>query len=140
MSSRRQARELAVQFLYQLEATGDELDEGLDKFKEVYGLPDKTAPFFERLVRGVQRKDRELDKLIGCYSKNWKVDRMSVIDRIILRLAAFEMKYCPDIPANVTINEAVELAKSFCGDESGRFINGVADALNKDLQKTERTE
>lgn len=140
MSSRRQARELAVQFLYQLEATGDELDEGLDKFKEVYGLPDKAAPFFERLVRGVWRHDRELDKLIGHYSKNWKVDRMSVIDRIILRLAAFEMKYCPDIPANATINEAVELAKSFCGDESSRFINGVADALNKDLQKTDPAE
>lgn len=135
MGQRRKARELAIQFLYQIETTGDDLESALENFKAAFGLPQKPAEFFARLVTGIQTHRDELDELIQRYSHNWQISRMSRVDRNILRLAAFEMLYLDDIPGKVSINEAVELGKAFGTDDSPAFLNGVLDALRIGLDQ-----
>lgn len=135
MGQRRKARELAVQFLYQLDTTGEDIDTGLESFKEAFGLPKKPAVLFSQLVTGVISHRDEMDSVIERCSHNWRVDRMTVVDRNILRLAVFEMLYLTDVPDKVSINEAVELAKDFGSDESPAFINGVLDAVRTGIDQ-----
>ena len=90
----------------------------------------------ERLVQGVLDHCEELDRLIGQYSENWRLDRIAPIDRTILRLAIFEFLYCEDIPVKVTLNEAVDLGKRYGSENSGGFINGILDRiLNEVVRK-----
>ncbi|MBW1712394.1 MAG: transcription antitermination factor NusB, partial [Deltaproteobacteria bacterium] len=131
MGQRHKARELAVQFLYQLDAGGEDLELALENFQRAFGLPSKSADFFLHLIRGVDQDRTTLDQLIQRHSHHWRLRRMSKVDLNILRLAAFELSSCPDIPAKVSINEAVELAKKFGTKESGSFINGILDAICK---------
>ncbi len=135
MGQRRKARELAVQFLYQIDTTGDELASAVEKFKSGFGLPEEGAAFFEQLVHGVVSRRSELDELIQRYSRNWRLERMSKVDRNILRLAVYEIVCLSDIPAKVSINEAIELGKRFGTEESSSFINGVLDAIRVSLDK-----
>ncbi|MFO7821472.1 MAG: transcription antitermination factor NusB [Lentisphaeria bacterium] len=137
---RRAARGYAVQILYQLDA-GDEADmkaetlerfwEQLDRQEQEKELkPNPTArKLAERFVRGVAENNPELDRLINACAQNWRVTRMSFIDRNILRLAAYEIKHCPDIPPKATLNEAIELAKAYGDKDSPRFVNGLLDNL-----------
>lgn len=134
MGQRHRARELAVQFLFQLEATGMSLEQGLENFKAAFGLPKKPAAYFTRLITGVITGRDELDALIESKSHNWRMGRMTFVDRNILRLAIFEMINVDDVPIKVAINEAVELAKDFGSDESPKFINGVLDAAATGLK------
>ncbi len=134
MGQRRKARELAVQFLYQVDTTGEELEAALDKFKQAFGLPKKPAQFFAQLVTGVIGERPALDEIIQRFSHNWQISRMSKVDRNILRLAVYEMIHLEDIPTKVSINEAVELGKSFGTDDSPAFINGILDAIRIDLE------
>ena len=93
-------------------------------------LPDKRSlPFFDRLVSGVIEHKPHLDKVIESYSSNWKIRRMACVDRNVLRLAVFELLYCTDIPAKVSINEAIDIGKKFGSTESGAFINGILDSV-----------
>jgi N utilization substance protein B len=90
--------------------------------------------FAERLVAGVLEKKKELDALIGKYATNWKVSRMPIVDRNILRAGAYELLWMDDVPAKVTVNEAIELAKSFGDDDASKFVNGILDQiLGKEL-------
>jgi N utilization substance protein B len=96
----------------------------------------KTDPAFEfaqTLLEGVLRHREALDVLIQQHSKNWRLNRMSLVDRNILRIGVFELSYCPDIPGKVAINEAIELAKKFSTDDAVSFINGVLDAVLKEI-------
>jgi len=86
----------------------------------------------ERLVLGVQEHRKEIDQLIKKYSEHWRLDRMTLIDRNILRMATFELLYCEEIPPKVTLNEAIDLGKRFGSEDSGSFINGILDRIQNE--------
>ena len=139
MPARHRSRLRALQVLYshdmRSESVTDAIDHIYDTLYSEEESPERQLadPFMESLVRGTIAKAPEIDKLIGEKSANWRIERMSVVDRNILRLAIYEMSEVAT-PAAVVIDEAIELARQFSGDESVPFINGVLDAIRKDLQ------
>ncbi len=141
MGSRRTARERALQALYSLEvegstATGPEAVDSAWAASTEEGPKDEQAHTFAlELVAGVRKEMVEIDKLIETHSHNWRLERMSRIDRNVLRLGVYELKYRADIPRKVTINEAIELGKRFGNEESSAFINGLLDRVAVALQK-----
>ena len=132
MRKRTKAREYALQVLYLMDLTGDKPQDALENFwlsqfdKE---LDNEVKDFTNGLVRGVAQYLTVVDEGISKYATNWQLKRMAVVDRNILRMAAYELLYCQDIPAKVSINEAVNLAKKFSGIEAGKFVNGVLDKI-----------
>jgi len=139
MGIRRTARERALQALYQLEMTGAKPSEALESAWAAAGTerPDPEAEQFARsLVEGVWSHLDEIDAVIQTHSHHWRVERMTRIDRNVLRLGIFELKYLLEIPGKVSINEAVELGKRFGTEESSAFINGLLDRIASSLQKT----
>ena len=131
MGTRRKAREVALQALYQYELLqqGDRFS--FEQFCSHFQVNKKAIPYAMKLLSGVQEKSEEINELISRYAENWRLERMSVIDRNILRLAVFELHYQDDVPTSVAINEAVEIAKRYSTDDSGSFINGILDGLAK---------
>lgn len=121
---RHRARVQALQMLYQREVTGTSVSRILDdgSYSTEDGQPDE---FCRELAEGVESKVDEIDALIGETSEHWTVTRMPLVDRNILRMATYELLYLTDVPASVAINEAVELAKVYGGDDSSKFVNGV---------------
>ena len=107
----------------------------LDHFCESFRPSKKSEPFFLELVNGVLAAKVEIDVLIERFSKNWKIKRMSCVDRNVMRIAVYELLYCQDIPPKVSINEAVDVGKKFGTEESGAFINGVMDSIRAALEK-----
>jgi transcription antitermination protein NusB len=147
MGTRRRARELAMQALFHMDMQADEVVaqgsakvDSTDKF-DLYCRnfpPSKKAhPFFAKIVEGVQLTQDEVDKVVERYSNNWKITRMSCVDRNVLRVAVFELLYCDDIPAKVSINEAIDVGKKYGTDESGAFINGILDSIRIAMEKGE---
>jgi N utilization substance protein B len=108
----------------------------LDLYYASFEASIDARPFAERLIEGVVLHREEIDKLIASASEHWRLERMSIIDRNILRMALFEMLHCSDIPLKVSINEAVELGKSFGSPESGGFINGILDQLLSKINRS----
>lgn len=141
MGSRHQARERALQILFQYDIHGKP-GLWLDEFWKQYPLEEGSKAFTDQLVDGVVTHRTELDSLIGRYATNWKVSRMPIVDRNILRAGLYELLWMPDVPAKVTMNEAIELAKSFGDDEASKFVNGILDkALNSESRlEAKRTE
>ncbi len=141
MSSRHRAREAALQILYRYDAPGTALPEDarlageLGQHFEHFRVPPALRDFSTLLVTGTLRQKPELDSTLERLSENWKLSRMSAIDRSLLRLAAFEMLHVTDTPSTVVIDEAVELAKQFGTGDSPAFVNGLLDALNKQRPK-----
>ena len=127
--SRRKARELALQILYQIDYTNQSSRDAVPLFFSHFCLNKDLNEFTTRLVQGVEAYENGIDKLLREYSEHWALDRMSRVDRNILRMATFEILWCPDIPPNVSINEAIELGKKFSTDKSALFINGVLDKI-----------
>ena len=147
MGQRRRSREIALQILYRIDMTESPPDEAIllhyelvspDEDHEVKASP-LVRPFAEHLVRGVFLHQEEIDRIIVSASEHWRLDRMSLVDRNILRIALFEMLYCPDVPPKVSINEAIDIGKRFGSEDSGAFINGVLDHILGSLQKEDRT-
>ena len=138
MSSRRTSRHRAVQVLYQCDMRTLEPDQAISAFygslysEENEELPD-SDPFMESLVRGAMEKKPDIDERITKYSERWRIERMPAVDRNILRMAIFEMMQ-GETPAPVVIDEAIELARKFSGEESAPFINGVLDSVRKELE------
>jgi N utilization substance protein B len=128
MGSRRQSRERALQILFQWDIHGN-TEHWLDDFWERNPPTDEVREFAGRLVNGVMANHEELDRLIGAHATNWTVSRMPVVDRNILRAALYELLWMPEVPAKVTVNEAIELAKQFADDETKKFVNGVLDNI-----------
>ena len=141
VTGRRQAREWTVQFLFQTEFNPGDLDAALAVFwnDEEKKPQERDRTYVDEVVRGAIEKQREIDRTISKYTDNWDVDRLGVLDRVVLRVATYEMLFRTDIPPVVSINEAVEIAKAYSGKESGRFVNGVLDRIQKELDRPSRT-
>jgi N utilization substance protein B len=137
MGTRRYARELAMQALFSMDMNNAFSMEMLVEYDRSFPPNKKVAPYFHRLTEGVVQYKDHIDKVIEKYSSNWKVRRMACVDRNILRLAVFELLYCDDIPAKVSINEAIDIAKKFGSAESGSFINGILDSIRAALDRQE---
>ena len=125
MGTRRQSRELALQILYQCDMRREPLDTIIEIHTDHFSVDESIRPFARLLAEGVRARLLEIDDLIVSLSENWSIERMSVVDRNILRMGTFEILYCDEIPAKVSINEAVDLGKTFGSDDSGAFINGI---------------
>lgn len=163
MGMRREARERAVQFLFQYDLNRpDDLELALNQFWEsqsAAAVAEEKAPatwgekrelppvtpaeaatrtFAEGLIRGALEQQIEIDQQIRKYAKNWDLNRMAVVDRNVLRLAIYEMLFREDIPPVVSINEAVDIAKRFSTEDSGKFVNGILDRVKSDLMRPAR--
>jgi len=139
MGNRRRARELAMQALFYMDMRRETTQEMLDLYCHSFTPSPKTLPFFLELVQGVMGAGPQIDAVIERFSSNWKISRMSCVDRNVIRIAVYELLYCQDIPAKVTINEAIDVGKKFGTEESGAFINGILDSIhvtlaNEDIQ------
>lgn len=133
MSIRRRAREIALQVLYQLDISQGDPGEVLELYWENFRPSPKAREFCQKLIEGVRRSRGQIDPFIEENSENWSLKRMATVDRNILRLATFELLYCPEIPFKATLNEAIELAKRFGSDDSSAFINGILDKIHSSL-------
>lgn len=141
---RRVAREIAVSGLYQMEMNEVTAAEAVDMLleeleqdeeKKADKRTDQTGEFARSLIYGVQQNKRAIDDLLQQFLTGWNVDRLSRVDRQVLRLACYEMVYLDDVPPKAAINEAIELAKHFGTEESGKFVNGVLGRLLKELEQ-----
>lgn len=128
MGSRHEARERALQLLFQYDIHGKS---GVwrEEFWKPLNADEETKAFAERLVAGVLEKKPEIDALLAKYATNWKVSRMPIVDRSILRAGVYELLWMDEVPAKVTLDEAVELAKSFGDEDASKFVNGVLDKI-----------
>lgn len=138
MGKRRKARESALQILYQLEFDDSQIDETIDRYWRDKRVPGDIKGYSRRLVEGILGHREEIDKAIQSVSEHWRVSRMALIDRNILRLAAFELLQAREIAPPIIIDEAVEIAKRFSGPEAAVFINGILDALMKKAEAGKR--
>jgi N utilization substance protein B len=130
MGTRRAGRELALQALYQLDVAGDdEAERDLGLFWSHFAPGGEVREFARQLVEGVRAQRLRIDALIAETARHWRLPRFSRVDLSLLRLATFELSTSPDVPASVTINEAVEIARHFGSEDSAAFVNGVLDAI-----------
>lgn len=141
MGTRRRAREAALQFLFQDDFLDQgkstnvaELDERFGAFSLLYQVNKKARPYARLLIGGIFDKLDEIDGAIAAHATNWRLERIAATDRNLLRVAIFELLFQDDVPAQVAINEAVEIAKRFGTQESPAFINGVLDAVQQSRQ------
>ncbi|MDJ0988460.1 MAG: transcription antitermination factor NusB [Desulfobacterales bacterium] len=139
MGRRRQARELALQALYYIDARAGDPEEALALFHRNFTPPRRARDFLDQLVQGVTANRDAIDAIVERYSENWKVFRMPRVDRNVIRMAMFEMFWQVDIPYNVSINEAIDLGKHYGTDDSGAFINGILDRIRQALESGELT-
>jgi N utilization substance protein B len=135
MGNRRRSRELAMQVLFQIEMNGDDSEEAVELFCKHFEVSKNAKPFFLRLVNGVKVCQDELDRLIERFSDNWKISRMSGVDRNLMRVAVYELLYCEDIPPKVSINEAIDIGRRFGTEQSPAFINGILDSIRIFLEE-----
>jgi N utilization substance protein B len=131
MSFRHKARELALQVLFQWDIHHG-TSGWLKEFWDQNPVSAEPRRFAETLFEGVISHVTELDKLLGQYAENWAVSRMAVIDRNVLRIAVYELLHLADVPARVTMNEAIDIVKRFGDDQSGAFVNGILDRMLKE--------
>ena len=129
MRKRSRARELALQCLYQLDLRGSEAEVGIDQFITVGDGDPAVREFARLLVQGCWEHRADVDEKIAAVAQNWHLNRMAAIDRNILRAATYELLFLPDVPAKVSINEAIDLAKKYSTAESGAFVNGILDKI-----------
>ena len=128
MGTRHEARERALQILFQHDIHGKG-NIKLEEFWNEFTATDDAKAFAEQLVKGVLDHQKDLDAVITKYATNWKLDRMPIVDRNILRAGLFELLWMQEVPAKVTMDEAIELAKSFGDDEASKFVNGILDKV-----------
>lgn len=138
-SVRRRGRESALQVLYQMDRGGDDgswqVDLALQDYFANFDHPEKVRDFVEDLVQGVVDRRSEIDQHIEATSTKWRLERMSLIDRNLLRLGAFELFFRPETPRGVVINEAVEIARRFGSESSPAFVNGILDELGRQAEQ-----
>ena len=134
LQSRREARELVLKALYSLELSGD----NWESINEFFSPADKNkyTQFARELFQKIRLEEGEIDRQIITRSERWDFNRIAIIDKLILRMAIAEILFFPDIPPKVTINEAIEIAKSYSTSNSSRFVNGILDAVFNDIKKS----
>jgi N utilization substance protein B len=135
MASRRQSRESAIQALYQLDLNPGDLQQGLNVFEKNYPPQEEGYAFFRKLVDGVLEQKKPIDQMIRRHSQNWRLERMSPVDRNILRLAVYELRFGGETPPKSAINEAIDLGKRYGSEESSAFINGILDSILAEIQR-----
>jgi len=138
LGRRRQAREYALQMLFQIDVTDASPDDVFHDFWNRHRVDADTREFSETLVLGVHRDRDTLDGFIRECAVHWRIERMAVVDRNVLRMAVHELQAQPATPPAVIIDEAIEVAKKFGSEDSGSFINGVLDAIRRRLADTNR--
>jgi len=134
MGARRKAREYALQMLFQWDITRDQIDTIKATFWENYDEPQTVVEFADRLAVRTVEHIEEIDVMVQRHAEHWRLDRMAVVDRNILRLATQEFLYESDTPKSVVINEAIEIARRYSTKESPHFINGILDSIRKELE------
>jgi len=139
MGARREGREAAVQYLYHLDLnSGTASAESVNEFWDLRPATKKVRDFGMNLAEGVLAHKEAVDERIRQVASNYDVHRIAAVDRNILRIAIYEMLFCPEVPPVVSINEAIEIAKRFGSEESGRFVNGILDRIKADLSRSPR--
>jgi len=137
---RRKAREFAVQMLYAVDLNPEPPEECIHRFWELNRARPEVIAYATELVRGTIQRKKEIDRFISGHSSHWKIDRMPVTDRNILRLATYELlEEAAAVPSKVVINEAIELAKKFGTTDSATFVNGVLDSIHQELLEANKT-
>jgi N utilization substance protein B len=135
MRKRTKAREYTLQLLYKYDMTAEALGDLESFWAGQEEASDEIKDFTRKLICGTIENLSQLDKKIASYATNWQLKRMAVVDRNVLRIGAFELMFLEDVPAKVSINEAVDLAKKYSGEESGKFVNGILDRIREELGK-----
>jgi N utilization substance protein B len=135
VGDRRRSREFALQMLFQLDLSPSDLDHAVEAFWADKNTSDAVREFSEEIVRGTMARREALDEVLSSVTLNWRITRMAVVDRNVLRMALYEFLFQPDTPRVVVIDEAIEIGKKFGNDESGPFINGVLDAIRVRLDE-----
>ncbi|MFH0853376.1 MAG: transcription antitermination factor NusB [bacterium] len=141
MSNRHLARTIAMQTLYEWDFAGKpqgKLSEMIQRNLADFAPEFDDAGFSTTIVEGVDKNITEIDALITKYAPEWPIEQITIVDRNILRIGIYELRFAPDIPPKVAINEAIELAKSFGGESSGKFVNGVLGAIFKDMETSQQ--
>jgi transcription antitermination protein NusB len=131
MGARRKARELALQMLYQFDLSGNGPDSIIEMFEDLQKSKPNTREFAERVFRGTVAHIADIDGMIQAQADNWRISRMAVVDRNIIRMSIYEFLHESDTPKLVVIDEAIEIAKKFGNDKSSQFINGILDGILK---------
>ena len=129
--NRSKAREIALEYLYQWFLLNSEVCQSTNDFLAEKEIDNETGKYAELLIDGVLENKSKIDELISAVAKNWSIDRMIIIDRVILSIGTFEMVYLADVPNRVSINEAIELAKKYSTVKSFAFVNGLLDQISK---------
>jgi N utilization substance protein B len=137
MGRRTKARECALQMLYQWDMTQDAMRRVMDAFWKVRSTTEVTQAMAERLALGASKECKEIDEIIAGASRNWRFERLAAVDKNILRLATYELRREVETPSSVILDEAIELAKRFGDKDSAPFVNGVLDAINRELRPFE---
>jgi N utilization substance protein B len=137
MTNRRQARECALEVLYRLDLVGDEPEHTIAEILLRKNPSEEAETYLRRLVDAALGNQQEIDATLRRHLTRWRLERLTVLDRAILRLAAAEILYFDDVPPKVSINEAVEVAKKYGDDEAGKFVNGVLDGI---FQETDASQ
>ncbi len=123
--SRRLAREVALKLLFGQEFVTTDLDRAFELVTEDEPLDERDGVFSKKLIYGVSERRQQIDEIISDFAVDWRLERLAKVERTILRMALYELLWVEDVPPNVTVNEAVELAKTFSSPEAGRFVNGI---------------
>ena len=138
MRKRTKAREFALQVLYQIDITHDDYATCLEVFWNAHledNIEEEVKKFTTELIKGVTENLEIINEKISRYANNWELKRMAVVDRNVLRISCYELMFCDDIPAKVSINEAIELAKKYSNLEAGKFVNGILDKIKLEKNK-----
>jgi N utilization substance protein B len=138
MGRRRKAREETLRILYRLEFDNRETEEILRQYWESRKTDRETKDYSTWLTKGITSHQEEIDNLIQSASEHWRLPRMALIDRNVLRMAVYELLFEKDIAPAIVINEAIEIVRKYSGDESAVFVNGILDAIRKNLEKTKK--
>ena len=136
MTHRRLARECAVEVLYRLDLVGDEPENTIAEILLRKNPSEEAETYLRRLIDAEQGHQQEVDAVLRKHLRRWRLERLTVLDRAILRLAAAEILYFDDVPPKVSINEAVEIAKKYGDDEAGKFVNGVLDGVFREAESS----
>jgi len=136
MAGRSKAREQIVQLLYLIEQSKLNTADAMDFFTKNFEIHEEEMPFIRSRLTGITDELTKIDEKIAKYSEHWKMNRMPKVDRNILRLGAYELEFCVDVPVSVVINEAIELGKKFGDVNTPKFINGILDKIAKEIGRT----
>ena len=138
MGKRRKARESTLQILFQLEFDDPQLEKVIEQYWQYRKASEEIRQYTDCLVKGIISHKKDIDKIIQSVSEHWRISRMAVVDRNILRMAVFELLFEQNIAPAIVINEAIEIAKKYSNEEAATFVNGLLDAVRKKIESVKK--